>query len=234
MNLTDWLSEIKNLDAYLPAEWQEYVGYFAQAQPAECENQQQPAQPPSKSLAERIKCRKGAAPATPNMAISPKIVNADYLCGPELRSGITLGVVSGCYDLLHLGHVRSMFYAKKFLGFFPHPRLCALTLSDETIRDKKGAARPILDLNERLEMLCGVACVDYVIPLKEPNCLKVLEKTKPDYFFKATSDDMQGIVKMEVDLVESHNGAVVYFYGLQHRRMSTSSLIDMVLSKSEA
>ncbi len=230
MNLKQILLEIRNLDIYSPAEWAEYLSYFESTKKIGPHLEENMAKNSSNILFEKIRKSQGAYSENINIDISPKIVSADYLSNPEIRSIITLGVVSGCYDLLHLGHIQGFVFAKQFLGQYSNPKLGALTLSDESIKAKKGQSRPLLNLNERLEMLCGVRDVDYVIPLKNSNCLSVLEKIEPDYFFKNRTDNAQNIVRLEMELIESYGGSIVFFppYSIS---TPTTELIETIMAR---
>ncbi len=224
MNFKQLMLEIKNLNLHSPEEWDEYISHFSN--PEEIIRYIEENPQGSQTLAERIRTNQGAEPAKPNTGISQKIVNLEYLS--DQRSQFKLGVVSGVYDLLHLGHLMGMAYAKQLLEQDPNPRLCALTLSDEDVRAKKGESRPILNLNERLEMLCNVKHVDFIVPLEEPNCLTVLEKVKPDYFFKDSAGRTQDIVRAEQELVESFGGSVVICPAENDIGISTTRLIEKV------
>ncbi|MFH1586017.1 MAG: hypothetical protein ABIB79_04575, partial [archaeon] len=118
MNLKQILLEIKNLNVYSPEEWEEYIGYFlhsgdlAKYIVEESTHYQSPGDT-SRSLISRILDNRGAEPQKVDTTISAKIVNTDYLS--QLRDKKILGIVSGAYDLLHLGHIRSMVYAKQYL-----------------------------------------------------------------------------------------------------------------------
>lgn len=228
MKFTEIFSGIKELGVYSPGEWNEYASYFLNSSEGNDPHAQLVG---SSTLRTRIKTMKGAEPVAPDYSISPKIVHVSFFKEPDNRHGATLGVVSGCFDLLHLGHLRSMAYAKQFLEQYASPRLCAMTLSDENIRMKKGSARPILGLNERLEVLSNVACIDYIIALEDPNCLAALDVLKPDYFFKAQADRSQEIVRRELELVESYGGSVVIFPSSGERRLSTTGIIQTSLKR---
>ena len=86
-----------------------------------------------------------------------------------------------------------------------------MTLSDEDIRAKNGESRRVLDLNERLRTLCNLCFVDYAVPLATPDCLDAIEAPRPKYIFKARGDNMQGIVRDEMNLVESYGGTIAFF-----------------------
>lgn len=227
MNLGQLLMEIRDLAIYSPHEWEEYIGCFENVQSIFQDLENSP-KIFYRSLVERIKSRTGSIMEDVNCAISPKIVDANHLSDPQKRSLMTLGIVSGCYDLLHLGHIRGFVFAKQFLMQYRNPKLCALVLSDQSIRTKKGLSRPVLNMNERLSMLCGVQCLDYVIPLKKPDCLAILEKVRPHYFFKSSTDMRQDIVRKEMGLIESNGGATVLF---PCASLSTTALIETVLMR---
>jgi len=220
------LHELRSLELYSPEEWKEYIDYFLiQEQDSDYIINQ------SESFLSRIKERKGAEPVTLDPKISTKIVDLESLAAQDFRKESTIGVVSGCYDLLHLGHIRSMAYAKQHLLQYKNPKLVALVLSDENIRIKKGNSRPVLNINERVGMICALNYVDYVVPLQYPNCLVTLKKLRPDYFFKGSADRSQDIVRQEMELVESHGGKVIVFPKGQSKARSTTTLISEVLEK---
>ena len=235
MRLKEILCEVGNLDLYDPQEWQEYINSFTCGDEVLDVLAQQPTRPVQQDVLSplllRIKEEKGETPVQADATLSDKIKSLSELSHPDIRSGITLGIVSGCYDLLHLGHIHAMLYAKQFLEQYENPKLEVLTLSDENIRAKKGESRPILNLNERLEMICGVSCVDYAHPLEDPNCLRVLETLQPNYFFKASADRSQEIVRREMELVESYGGTVIVFPPGHGRSRSTTHLIGEVMDR---
>jgi bifunctional ADP-heptose synthase (sugar kinase/adenylyltransferase) len=231
MKFRELLLEIRNLDVYSAGAWEEYVEAFVHSEALERYLSQQPHGP--SRLLERIKGGRGADAVEADYALSAKVASADVLGRSENRCGLTLGMVSGSFDLLHLGHVKGIVFAKTYLAKYPNPRLCAAALSDESIRAKKGPGRPILNLNERLDLLCHVACVDHIVPLEEPNCLTVLDRLRPDFFFKSGADRAQPIVRQEIELVEGYGGAVIIFPPECETGMSTTGLIKVVLDAYE-
>ncbi|MBI4232018.1 hypothetical protein HY605_02195 [Candidatus Peregrinibacteria bacterium] len=233
MDAREIVRDIYRLGMYTPEQFVEYVGHFRKCdgllgyitQPTTTSNE----------IEQRIQARRGATPVDPNYGLSERVTSVDLLRESQ-RDGATLGIVSGCFDLLHLGHVRGMTYAKQFLSHYNHPLLVALTLSDAHVRAKKGESRPVLNINERLDMICRVACVDYVIPLEEPNCLTVLRELQPEYFFKTNADRSQEIVRREIEVVESQSGSVITFPPRPDTSSdtgvkSTTRMIESVLEK---
>jgi D-beta-D-heptose 7-phosphate kinase / D-beta-D-heptose 1-phosphate adenosyltransferase len=240
MKFAELMRDIKGMDVYTPAQWSEYISYF------QGEADFEAASTAENDLIRRIIGKKGSSPAVPDYTASSKIASLEMLAGKrkkdeELRSkdaGLPLGIVSGCFDLLHIGHLRGIAYAKEYLNTMSGNRqttLCALTLSDENIRRKKGDGRPILDIGERLQMICSAKSVDYVIPLSEANCLRALGELRPEYFFNAGSDFSQGIVCQEVALVKSHGGIVVVFPSQENQTpsISTTDIINKVLGQEQ-
>jgi bifunctional ADP-heptose synthase (sugar kinase/adenylyltransferase) len=228
MNTREIIRDIQGLSVYSSELFAEYLGYFRQKDNLATYLQQGVSV--DNEIERRIKSRAGAIPLEPDYSLSERVARAVSLSA--LRDSATFGIVSGCFDLLHLGHIRGMAYAKQYLSQYPNPLLVALTLSDANIRTKKGESRPVLDINERLDMICNVECVDYVIPLEDPNCLSVLEELRPDYFFKANADRSQDIVRREMELVESHGGKVVVFPPRPNAGVkSTTKLIESVVEK---
>ncbi len=235
MILKEILYELKEFGLYTREEWDEYMSYFSNSSELReyirFREDSPVKEAPVRELEQRIRSGKGVHQEKPLMQKSAKVLDKESLAEIKAREGIVFGVVSGCFDLLHLGHIRSMAYAKQYLEQYPCSALCVLVLSDENIRIKKGESRPVLSINERLEMISNIVCVDYVIPLQEPNCLAVLEALKPQYFFKGNADRSQNIVRQEMELVESNKGSVIIFPKGQGRGRSTTQLIDEVLEK---
>lgn len=89
-----------------------------------------------------------------------------YVNSAFLRSIKNLTFTNGCFDLFHVGHLRTLEWAKE-----QGPFLCVA--SDESIKRLKGNDRPIHKLEDRMALLAGLSCVDYVISFEEdtPECL---------------------------------------------------------------
>jgi bifunctional ADP-heptose synthase (sugar kinase/adenylyltransferase) len=239
MRINELLIEIRDLNLYSKEEWEEYISNFnefANLPEYKYNDKYNDKYNKQDNIVQRIKSQLGSNQKVDlNISnISGKVIAPETLNDHIQKNKITLGIVSGCYDLMHLGHVRSMNYAKGFLEKHPNPKLCVLTLSDNNIRIKKGVERPILNINERLELICGIGCVDYVVPLEDPNCLSVLDMLKPKYFFKMNADRQQDIVRREMELVESYGGSVEIIPKRpqeQNKGISTTSAIHTVLEK---
>jgi D-beta-D-heptose 7-phosphate kinase/D-beta-D-heptose 1-phosphate adenosyltransferase len=131
---------------------------------------------------------------------------------------------NGCFDLLHIGHVRYLEEAKA-LGDV----LVVGVNSDTSVRKLKGPKRPILPEDERVEILSGLGCVDYVTLFNERDPLKLITSLHPDVLVKGGDWPKEQIVGREV--VETSGGEVVIipFVG----KASTSNLIETILERYE-
>lgn len=95
------------------------------------------------------------------------------------RRGECVIFTSGCFDLLHVGHVRSLEQARQ-LG----DRLVVGVNGDGTVRRLKGAGRPVLPARQRAELLGALACVDWVFGFDEPTPRESLAALRPDVYAK--------------------------------------------------
>lgn len=230
MRLVELLNEIGGLGVYESAEWEEYLEYFeGEHEVGNC--RKEPSTRETSELARRISSGKGAQPQHVDFAISPKIVPAEALAADDARAKMTLGMVSGAFDLLHLGHLRSFRDARRVLEDRSNAKLCVMVLSDQHIRDKKGPSRPILSLNERLALIAAVHFVDYAIPLEQPNCLTAIESLRPELLIKSAGDTEQPIVREEAELVRSLSGEVEWLSTDGVGRRSTTSVVDSVIQQ---
>jgi len=125
--------------------------------------------------------------------------------------------VNGCFDVLHIAHLRLLQEARK-LG----DRLIILLNSDESVRRLKGEGRPINNLCDRIEMLKGLSCVDEVIVFEEDTPLRVLSVVKPNIHVKG-GVYVKELVDEEKKLVESLGGKVVFI--TPPKKYSSTNLI---------
>jgi rfaE bifunctional protein nucleotidyltransferase chain/domain len=108
---------------------------------------------------------------------------------PELREivardrndGKTVVFANGCFDLIHVGHIRYL-EAARALG-----DLLVLGLNgDESVRLLKGPGRPTMNQEERAEILAAMECVDYVILFNDPTAERLLQELQPHVHAKGT------------------------------------------------
>ena len=128
-----------------------------------------------------------------------------------------IALTNGCFDLLHLGHIRSLEHAAS-LGDV----LIVGINSDDSVKALKGADRPLLAANERAEMIAALRCVDLVTIFSELTAEALVRAVKPDVYVK-------GADYGEASLPEA---AIVRGYGGQIELvplvpgLSTSSIIE--------
>ena len=96
---------------------------------------------------------------------------------------------NGCFDLLHVGHVRLMRRAKS-LGDL----LIVAVNSDRSLRKLKGTGRPLVDQKSRAELLSALSCVDYVTVFDEDTPLETIRILKPDVLIKGGDYELSQIV----------------------------------------
>lgn len=109
---------------------------------------------------------------------------------------------NGCFDLLHVGHVRYLEKAKK-LGDV----LVVALNTDHSVKLIKGKNRPIVPQKERAEVLAALEFVDYVLLFNEPDPLKIIKTIKPNVLVKGADWDKDKIIGREI--VEETDGKVV-------------------------
>ena len=138
---------------------------------------------------------------------------------------MTTVFTNGCFDLLHVGHVRLLAFARS-LG----DRLVVGLNSDASVRQLKGATRPIVPVDERRELLLALESVDQVIVFDEETPLRLIEAMRPEILVKGP--DYAGRECCGAKLVESYGGQVVipHWPVLQ----SSTRIVDRILAKGAA
>jgi D-beta-D-heptose 7-phosphate kinase/D-beta-D-heptose 1-phosphate adenosyltransferase len=143
----------------------------------------------------------------------------------DLRAkGKRIVFTNGCFDLLHIGHIRYLEEARA-LGDF----LVVGVNSDSSVRKLKGPQRPVLPEEERAEILSGLGCVDYITLFDEIDPLKLITSLHPHILVKGGDWTKEQIVGREV--VERSGGEVVIIPFV--KGASTSNLIKTILGRYE-
>ena len=109
------------------------------------------------------------------------------------ETAVSTIATNGCFDLLHVGHIRSLQYARS-LG----DRLIVGLNSDRSVRELKGVGRPIFNQDMRWEMLLALRCVDEVVLVDSTDMVGFLSEVRPDKWVKF-GYTMQTLNPMEVD-----------------------------------
>lgn len=109
---------------------------------------------------------------------------------------------NGCFDLMHVGHVRYL-EAARTLGDL----LVVGVNSDDSVRTlQKGQDRPLVPQDQRAEVLAALACVDYVVLFGEPDPGRLIGELQPDVLVKGGDWAPEQIVGR--DTVEARGGTV--------------------------
>jgi len=117
------------------------------------------------------------------------------------RDGEQIVLANGCFDLLHVGHVRYLGGAKALGG-----KLIVAINSDASVRQIKGDGRPLMPADERAEIVAALANVDAVIIFDEPNVRALICEIHPEIQAKGT--DYTRDTVPERDELRSYGGRV--------------------------
>jgi len=117
------------------------------------------------------------------------------------RNGEPITLANGCFDLLHVGHVRYLPAAKNLGG-----RLIVAINSDDSVRKLKGESRPLMPAKERAEILAALADVDAVVIFSEPDVRALIRELRPNIHAKGT--DYTSATVPERDVVLECGGRV--------------------------
>ena len=113
-----------------------------------------------------------------------RVVSRDQLADAVAREragGHTIAFANGCFDLLHVGHVRYLQASSKEAD-----RLVVAVNDDASARALKGPGRPIIPAADRAELVAGLRGVDYVVLFSETTVEPLLRLVKPDVHCKGT------------------------------------------------
>lgn len=146
----------------------------------------------------------------------------EIIRGSARQSGRRVVFTNGCYDLLHVGHVRYLDSAAR-LGDI----LVVGVNSDNSVRQIKGALRPIQGEEERSEVIAALHCVDYVTIFDTPDPLPLIELLMPDVLVKGADWPMEKIIG--ADVVQRGGGTVARIPLTP--RISTTRIIENILAR---
>lgn len=117
------------------------------------------------------------------------------------RTGEQIVLTNGCFDLVHVGHVRYLHGAKALGG-----KLIVAINSDDSVRQIKGEGRPAMPALERAEILAAMSDVDAVVIFDEPDVRELIREIHPDVQAKGTDYTRDNVP--ERDEVRSYGGRV--------------------------
>lgn len=141
----------------------------------------------------------------------------------ERAAGRTIAFANGCFDLLHVGHVRYLQGAAAEAD-----RLVVAVNSDSSVRTLKGANRPILPEHDRAELVAALRGVSYVVEFSDPNVERLLLLLKPDVHCKGTDYTVDTVPERET--VKAYGGRIAIVGDPKNH--STRDLLSRIASSS--
>ncbi len=130
-----------------------------------------------------------------------------------------IGFTNGCFDLIHQGHIDYLKQSSEKCDFF----ILALN-SDSSVKKIKGFSRPIVDQNERSEILAHYDFIDKIIIFNEKTPLNIIKKIKPQFLFKGDDYKISQVVGAKE--IERWGGKVVLIKCIKGK--STSKIIERI------
>ncbi len=118
------------------------------------------------------------------------------------RAGDRITLANGCFDLLHVGHVRYLHAARELGG-----KLVVAINNDASVRALKGEGRPVMPAGERAEILASLAAVDAVVVFPEKDVRTLIREIRPNFHAKGTDYTTESVP--ERSEVEACGGRVV-------------------------
>lgn len=121
------------------------------------------------------------------------------------RAGQRVVLTNGCFDLLHIGHVRYLQAARR-LG----DALVVALDDDASVAALKGEGRPIMPAAERAELVAALRCVDAALVFRGPTAVEVVRRLAPDVYAKGGDYDAAANRPPEADVAEALGAEVVF------------------------
>ncbi|MBR1942248.1 adenylyltransferase/cytidyltransferase family protein [bacterium] len=135
------------------------------------------------------------------------------------NGGKTVVTTNGCYDILHVGHVRYLQKTKEIADYS-----VVMLNSDSSVKKNKGENRPINTELDRAEILCALSCVDYVVIFDEKSPCRLLDEIKPDFHTKGADYTLEALPQEERDVIIKNNIKVKFIDFVQGK--STTNTIE--------
>jgi D-glycero-beta-D-manno-heptose 1-phosphate adenylyltransferase len=141
----------------------------------------------------------------------------------DRAAGRTIGFANGCFDLLHVGHVRYLQGAAREAD-----RLVVAVNDDASVSRLKGPGRPILSAAARAELVAAIRGVDYVVIFSDPNVERLLNAVRPDVHCKGTDYTVDTVPERAV--VQSYGGRTAIVGDAKNH--ATRDLLEQIRRRS--
>ncbi len=119
----------------------------------------------------------------------------------DRRAGRTIAFANGCFDILHVGHIRYLEGARR-----EGDRLVVAINDDASVTALKGANRPVMPAADRAELVAALRAVDYVVIFPELTVERLLRLIKPDVHCKGTDYTVDTVPEREI--VRAYGGRI--------------------------
>jgi rfaE bifunctional protein nucleotidyltransferase chain/domain len=143
----------------------------------------------------------------------------------DRADGRTVAFANGCFDLLHVGHIRYLQAAAAEAD-----RLIVAVNDDRSVAELKGEGRPILPAADRAELVAALRGVDYVIVFGDPDVGRLLTLLKPDVHCKGTDYTVDSVPERAVVLSYGGRTAIVG----DQKRHATRALLARIARTGDA
>lgn len=145
-------------------------------------------------------------------------------CKEIRQGGKKIVFTNGCFDILHVGHVRYLTTAKSFGDI-----LIVGLNTDESVKMLKGENRPINNEKDRAEVLLGLKAVDYVVLFGERTAENLVSEIRPDVYVKGADYTVDKIP--EAKIVQSYGGQIELVKFVDGH--STTNIVNQIVSRSD-
>jgi rfaE bifunctional protein nucleotidyltransferase chain/domain len=153
---------------------------------------------------------------------APILTESELLAALANQRGKRIAFANGCFDVLHVGHIRYLQGAKEAADI-----LVVGVNGDGSVRELKGEGRPVMPAQERAELIAAIKGVDYVTIFDERSPARLLGVIKPDFQAKGTDYTPDSVPEAEV--VTSYGGKVIIVGDPKDH--STSAILERMRDK---
>jgi len=156
------------------------------------------------------------------MSNAPILSEEELLAALATKRDRKIAFANGCFDVLHVGHIRYLQGAKDAADI-----LVVGVNGDDSVRELKGEGRPVMPAQERAEIIASIKGVDYVTIFNERSPARLLGVLKPDFQAKGTDYSADSVPEAEV--VKAYGGRVIIVGDPKDH--STSAILEKMRDK---